>query len=206
VTRTGKYNTLGEDPRPFYYLPLWQEYNGTVTLHVKTAGDPRALIGSVREAIRAVDPIVPVVDVKTMEEQMLVALLPARLAGTVLGAFGLLALLLASVGIYGVMAYAVVSRTREIGVRRALGAQTNNLLRLILGEGMRLAAIGFAIGLVAALALTRFVSSLLYGVTPTDPITFAGALAILSAAAFVACYIPALRALRVDPVTALRYE
>jgi predicted permease len=206
VTRTGKYNTLGEDPRPFYYLPLWQEYNGTVTLHVKTAGDPRALIGSVREAIRAVDPNVPVVDVKTMEEQMLVALLPARLAGTLLGAFGLLALLLASVGIYGVMAYAVVSRTREIGVRRALGAQTNNLLRLILGEGMRLAAIGFAIGLAAAFALTRFAASLLYGVTPTDPLTFAGALAILSAAAFVACYIPALRALRVDPVTALRCE
>jgi predicted permease len=206
VTRTGKYNTLGEEPRPFYYLPLWQEYQGTVTLHVKTAGDPRALIGSVREAVRAVDPNVPVVDVKTMDEQMLVALLPARLAGTLLGAFGLLALLLASVGIYGVMAYAVVSRTREIGVRRALGAQTNDLLRLILGEGMRLAAIGFAIGLVAALALTRFVSSLLYGVTPNDPLTFAGALGILTLAAIVACYIPALRALRVDPVTALRYE
>jgi len=206
VTRTGKYNTLGEEPRPFYYLPLWQEYQGTVTLHVKTAGDPRALIGSVREAIRAVDPNVPVVDVKTMDEQMLVALLPARLAGTLLGAFGLLALLLASVGIYGVMAYSVVQRTREIGVRRALGAQTNNLLRLLLGEGMRLAAIGFAIGLAAALALTRFVSSLLYGVTPTDPLTFVGALGVLTLAVVVACYIPALRALRVDPVTALRYE
>jgi predicted permease len=206
VTRTGKYNTLGEDPRPFYYLPLWQEYHGTVTLHVKTSSDPRTLVSSVRDAVRAVDGTVPLFDIKTMEEQMLVALLPARLAGTLLGAFGLLALLLASVGIYGVMAYSVVQRTREIGVRRALGAQTNNLLRLILGEGMRLAAIGFAIGLVAALALTRFVSSLLYGVTPTDPLTFVGALGILMAAALVACYIPALRALRVDPVTALRYE
>jgi putative ABC transport system permease protein len=206
VTRTGKYNTLGEEPRPFYYLPLWQEYHGTVTLHVKTAGDPRAMMSTVREAIRAVDPTVPVFDVKTMDDQMLVALLPARLAGTLLGAFGLLALLLASVGIYGVMAYSVVQRTREIGVRRALGAQTNNLLRLIVGEGMRLAAIGFAIGLAAAVALTRFVTSLLYGVTPTDPLTFAGALGILTAAALVACYIPALRALRVDPVTALRCE
>ena len=206
VTPTGKYNTLGEDPRPFYYLPLWQQYNGTVTLHVKTAGDPRALVSSVREAVRGVDATVPVFDVKTMEEQLLVALLPARLAGTLLGAFGLLALLLATVGIYGVMAYSVVQRTREIGVRRALGAQTYNLLWLILGEGMRLAAIGFAIGLVAAVALTRFVTSLLYGVTPTDPLTFIGALGLLTAAAFVACYIPALRALRVDPVTALRYE
>ena len=195
VTRTGKYNTLGEDPRPFYYLPLWQEYEGTATLHVKTSGDPRASISAVREAVRVVDATVPVFDVKTMEEQMLVALLPARLAGTLLGAFGLLALLLASVGIYGVMAYSVVQRTREIGVRRALGAQTGSLLRLVLGEGMRLAAIGFAIGLAAAVALTRFASSLLYGVTPTDPLTFVGALGLLSAAAFVACYIPALRAL-----------
>jgi macrolide transport system ATP-binding/permease protein len=206
VTPTGKYNTLGEEPRPFYYLPLWQEYHGTVTLHVKTAGDPRALIPSVREAVRAVDAAVPVFDVKTMDEQVLVALLPARLAGTLLGAFGLLALLLASVGIYGVMAYSVVQRTKEIGVRRALGAQTGNLLRLVFGEGMRLAAIGFAIGLAAAFALTRFAASLLYGITPTDPVTFIGALGILAAAALVACYIPALRALKVDPVTALRYE
>jgi predicted permease len=206
VTPTGKYNTLGEEPRPFYYLPLWQEYNGAVTLHVRTAGDPRAMMSSVRDAVRSVDATVPVFDVKTMEEQLLVALLPARLAGTLLGAFGLLALLLASVGIYGVMAYSVVQRTREIGVRRALGAQTTNVMRLILGEGLRLAAIGLAIGLAAAVALTRFAASLLYGVTPTDPLTFAGAIGILTAAALVACYIPALRALRVDPVTALRYE
>jgi len=206
VTRTGKYNTLGEEPRPFYYLPLWQEYAGGVTLHVKTSIEPRALMSSVRETVRAVDAGVPVFDVKTMDEQMLVALLPARLAGTLLGAFGLLALLLASVGIYGVMAYSVVQRTREIGVRRALGAQTNNLLRLVVGEGMRLAAIGFAIGLAAAAVLTRFVSSLLYGVTPTDPLTFAGAVGILTIASVVACSVPALRALRVDPVIALRYE
>jgi ABC-type antimicrobial peptide transport system permease subunit len=163
-------------------------------------------MASVREAIRAVDANVPVFDVKTMDDQMLVALLPARLAGTLLGAFGLLALLLASVGVYGVMAYSVVQRTREIGVRRALGARTNCLLRLILGEGMRLAGIGFAIGLAAAVALTRFVSSLLYGVTPTDPLTFVAASGILTAAALVACCIPALRAVRVDPITALRYE
>ena len=206
VTRTGKYNTLGEDPRPFYYMPLWQAYRGTVTLHVKTAGNPRALIAPVREAVRRADPNVPVFDVKTMDEQMLVALLPARLAGTLLGAFGLLALLLASVGIYGVIAYSVAQRTREIGVRRALGAQSNSLLWLILGEGMRLAAIGLAIGLAAALALTRFASSLLYGVAPTDPLTLVAAVGTLTAAALVACCIPVLRALGIDPVTALRYE
>ena len=206
VTPTGKYHTLGEDPRPFYYVPLWQEYHGAVTLHVKTSGDPGALMAPVRAAVRAVDPNAPVFNVKTMDEQMLVALLPARLAGTLLGAFGLLALLLASVGIYGVMAFSVAQRTREIGVRRALGAQTTSLLGLILGEGMRLAAIGFAIGLAAAFALTRFVSSLLYGVTPTDPLTLVTAVGMLTAAALVACSIPTLRALRVDPVTALRYE
>jgi predicted permease len=206
ITPTGKYNTLGEEPRPFYYVPLLQEYHGAVSLHVKTAADPRPLLPSVRDAIRGVDAAVPLFDLKTMDDHMLIALLPARLAGTLFGAFGLLALLLASVGIYGVMAYSVAQRTREIGVRRALGAAAGDLLRMVIGDGMRLAAIGFAIGLAAALALTRFAASLLYGVTPTDPLTFAGAVAVLAAAAFVACAIPALRALRVDPVTALRCE
>ena len=191
VARTGKYRTLGE---------------GQVTLHAKVTGDPRLMLRTVRDAVRAVDTTVPVYDVKTMDDQLLIALLPARLAGTLLGAFGLLALLLASVGIYGVMAYSVVQRTREIGVRRALGADAANLLGLVIGDGMRLAAIGFALGLAAAAALTRFAASLLYGVAPTDPLTFAAALGVLATAALAACAVPALRALRVDPVTALRYE
>jgi ABC-type antimicrobial peptide transport system permease subunit len=177
-----------------------------VILHVKTESDPRTMVPSIRDAVRGIDPVVPVFDVKTMDEQLLVALLPARMAGTLLTGFGLLALLLASVGIYGVMAYSVAQRRREIGVRRALGADAGTVLRLIVGEGMRLAAIGFTIGMGAAVVLTRFAASLLYGVTPTDPLAFATAVAILTAATFAACAIPAMRALRVDPVTALRYE
>jgi predicted permease len=206
VTRTGKYNMLGEDPLPFYYLPLWQDHEGFVTLHVRFPGDPRATTAAVRDALRRVDASVPLFDIKTMDEQMLIALLPARLAGTLLGAFGILALLLASIGIYGVMAYAVAQRTREVGIRIALGAQAGDLLRLILGDGARLMAIGLGIGLAAAVILTRFVSALLYGITPTDPVAFAGAVAALLATGLLACYVPARRALRADPVTALRCE
>ena len=206
VTRTGKYNTLGEDPRPFYYLPLWQEYqrNRDAARQDVRRLSRADLAGSRRRTRRRFNSA----GVRHQDDGGADAggAAAGRLAGTLLGAFGLLALLLASVGIYGVMAYSVVQRTREIGVRRALGAQTGNLLRLVLGEGMRLAAIGFAIGLAAAVALTRFAASLLYGVTPTDPLTFVTALGLLSGAAFVACYIPALRALRIDALTALRYE
>src|SRR5262249_33055341 len=152
---TGKYRTLGEEPRPFYYLPLGQSYEGQVTLHARVSGDPRRMLRAVHDAMRAADATVPIYDVKTMNDQLLVALLPARLAGTLLGAFGILGLVLASVGIYGVMAYSVAQRTREIGIRRALGAEQANLLQLILGEGMRLAALGFTIGLALAAALTR---------------------------------------------------
>jgi len=204
VVRTGKYNTLGEEPRPFYYLPLLQEYRGAVTLHVK--GPSRDLIPAVRDAIRAVDAAVPVFDAKTMEDQLLVALLPARLAGTLLGAFGILALLLAAVGIYGVMAYSVAQRTREIGVRMALGAGARDLLRLVVGEGARLTAIGLVIGLAVGIGVTRFIASLLYGITPTDVIAFGSASAILATTALLASYIPARRAIRVDPVLALRRD
>jgi predicted permease len=206
VVRTGKYNTLGEDARPFYYLPLMQEYGGDVVLHVRTNVDPRTLISEVRGAIRGVDSAVPVFDAKTMEDQLLVALLPARLAGTLLGAFGILALMLASVGIYGVMAYSVAQRTRELGVRVALGANTRDLLMLVVREGAQLTAIGLAVGAAAALGVTRFVDSLLYGIAPTDIVTFGAAAAVLAAAALIACYIPAHRATRIDPIVALRYQ
>jgi ABC-type antimicrobial peptide transport system permease subunit len=141
-----------------------------------------------------------------MEDHMLVALLPARLAGTLLGAFGMLALLLATVGIYGVMAYSVAQRTREIGVRMALGADARELLALIIREGGRITVLGLGIGIIAALVLTRFISSLLYGIRPADAVSFAGAVLVLTASAIVACYIPARRAIRVDPVVALHFQ
>jgi ABC-type antimicrobial peptide transport system permease subunit len=160
----------------------------------------------VREAIRRVDATVPVFDARTMEDQMLGALLPARLGGILLGACGLLALLLAAVGIYGVMAYSVAQRTREIGLRMALGADARELLMLVMGEGARLTGFGLGIGIMAALGLTRFVSSLLYGIQPADVVSFGGAALILALTAILACYVPARRAIRVNPVLALRSE
>jgi ABC-type antimicrobial peptide transport system permease subunit len=206
VVPTGKYNTLGEEPRPYYYVPLWQEYRGAVALHVRTTGDPAVMLSSVREAVRTLDATVPVFDAKTMDDQLLLTLLPARLAGTLLGAFGLAALLLAAVGIYGVMSYSVAQQTREIGVRLALGAGHRDLLRLVLADGSRLTLIGIVIGGAAALALTRLLTPLLYGITAYDPLAFGTALGVLSCTAIVACYIPARRALQIDPATALRLE
>jgi predicted permease len=206
VVPTGKYNTIGEDPRPFYYVPLWQEHRGAVALHVRTASDPGTMLSSVRSAIRGIDSTVPVFDMKTMEEQLLLTLLPARVAGILLGAFGALALLLASVGIYGLMSYAVAQQTREIGVRLALGAARRDLLRVVVGDGLWLVFIGILIGGAGALALTGSIAPLLYGITPYDPLAFAGAIGVLASAALLACYLPARRALRIDPVAALRWE
>ncbi|MBI2149277.1 MAG: ABC transporter permease, partial [Acidobacteria bacterium] len=206
VTRTGKYNTLAEDPRPYYYLPLGQNYNPALVLHVKTADDPSAMAPSVRDAIRGLDRAVPVFDVKTMDEHMRLPLFPARVAGMALGAFGGLALLLALVGVYGVMAYSVAQRTREIGVRIALGADSKDLLRLVLRDALGLISIGILIGVAAALALARLVGFLLYGITPSDPAAFVAAIAVLAGAALLACYIPARRAMHIDPVAALRSE
>ena len=205
VVPTGKYNTLGEDPRPFYYVPLWQEHRGAVTLHVRTAADPGALLPSVRAVIRSIDGTVPD-DMKTMEDQLLLTLLPARVAGILLGAFGGLALLLASVGIYGLMSYAVAQQTREIGVRLALGAARRDLLRVVVGDGLRLVFIGILIGGAGALTLTGAIAPWLYGITPYDPLAFTGAIVVLASAALLACFLPARRALRIDPVAALRRE
>jgi predicted permease len=205
VAQDGKYAGLNEDPRPFVYLPLLQSYSGATSVVVRAAADPQPLIAAVRREVLQLDPHLPVSS-RTLVERMSVPLLPARVAASVLGGFGLLALALAAIGIYGVMSYAVSSRTREIGIRMALGAQKADVLKLVIGQGVRLTLIGVTIGLVAALALTQLMKSLLLGVSATDPLTFVGVTVLLVGVALLACYIPARRATRVDPLVALRYE
>jgi predicted permease len=206
VARDGKYRTLGEEPRPFFYVPLLQDYDPSVTLVARTQGPPAELAALLPRRLAAVDPRVPAFDVKTMDEHLRFALLPARLAAAVLGLFGTVALLLAALGLYGVMSYVVSQRRREVGIRIALGARRSDVIRMVLGHGMRLTLIGAACGLVAAVALTRLVAGLLYGISPTDPWTLGSVTAVLAAVAFLACLVPARRAAGVDPVVALRFE
>jgi putative ABC transport system permease protein len=206
VAKDGKYFNIAEEPRAFIWDPISQDYNGSASLVVRTTGDPASLIGSLRNEVRGLDPTLPVFDVKTMTEHMRFALFPARVAATVLSAFGLVALSLAAIGIYGVTSYSVSQRTREIGIRMALGAQTRDVLKLIVRNGMTLTAIGVAIGLVGAALVTRLITSLLFGVTPTYAGTFAIVSGLLAVVALFACYLPARRAAKVDPLIALRYE
>jgi ABC-type antimicrobial peptide transport system permease subunit len=160
----------------------------------------------VRSEVRALDPTLPLFDVKTMNEHMRLSLFPARVAASVLGLFGLVALILAVIGIYGVTSYSVSQRTREIGIRMALGADKRDVLRLVLSSGAKLALIGVVIGLVVATVLTRLVTSLLFGITPAYTLTFVLISGVLTFAALLACYVPARRAAKTDPLVALRYE
>ena len=206
VARDGKYRSLGEAPHPYIYQPLLQSYDPKMTLVVRTTGPPQSVATAMREQIRTLDANLPVADVKTLRDQLDLSLFPSRVAAWTLGGFGVLALLLAAIGIYGVVSYSVAQRTREIGVRMAMGAREKDVLRLVLGEGLFVIAVGLALGLLLAAAATRVIAGLLYGVEATDPLTFAGVPLLLGFVALVASYIPARRATKVDPLVALRYE
>jgi ABC-type antimicrobial peptide transport system permease subunit len=172
----------------------------------RTKGDPKTVLGAMQREMRSLDPTLPLYGLKTLKDHMKIPLFPAKMAAGALGSFGVLALVLAAVGIYGVMSYVVAGRTREIGLRMALGAQTGNVRRLILRQGMTLALIGSVIGLVIAFVATRLLKSVLYGVDAMDPTTFIGVTFLLATVALLACWIPARRASRVDPMVALRAE
>ena len=208
TTRNGKYVFLYEPPQMFVYFPLAQRYTTTATLLVHTTGDPQQMVSPVREQLREMDAGLPVYSAGTMEAHVKYGkpLFPARLGAIFVGAFGLLGLVLASVGVYGVVSYSVGQRTQEIGIRTALGAQRGAVLGMILKQGMGMAAIGTGIGVVLAFVVFRALRSVLYGVNSTDLLTMSSVSLLLLAVAFVASYIPAMRATRIDPVVALRDE
>ncbi|HXQ97564.1 MAG TPA: ABC transporter permease [Candidatus Limnocylindrales bacterium] len=206
--RTVKFLTLGEDPQPVCYLSLKQQFSPGAVLFVHTKGDPDSAASTIVSAIQAVDPRLTIRggQVRTLPSLMSNVLTSARFGAELLAAFALLALLLAAIGTYGVMSYAVGQRTQEIGIRIALGAQRGNILRMVMGNGMAMVFTGTAAGLVASIFLTRTVSSLLYGIDSFDALGFIATAAILLAVAAIACWLPARRAMRVDPMIALRYE
>lgn len=206
VARDSKYRSLGEPPRPYAYQPVLQSYDPKMTLVVRTKGEPQSVAGAVREQIRALDSKLAVANVKTLRDQLDLSLFPSRVAAWTLGGFGFLALLLAAIGLYGVVSYSVAQRTREIGVRMALGAREKDVLDLVLGEGLFVIGVGLALGLLLAFAATRLIAGFLYGVGATDALTFVGVPLLLGFVALVASYIPARRATKVDPLVALRYE
>jgi len=206
VARTAQYFDLDEPPRTFIYLPLQQFYTPSVTLHLRLSGDPLAAAAATTERIHELNAGLPVFDVSTLESRISAVTFGLRMAGLVSSAFGLLTLALASVGIYGVVACNTRQRTRELGLRMALGAQTGDVMRLILRQGARMLLVGTVIGLAAALAATRLMGRMLFSVTSTDPLTYLAVPAMLAVVTLGACYLPARRAVRLDPLVALRHE
>ncbi len=188
------------------YFPSWQVPFTGMTVIMKASGDPDQLIAAAREQVKQVDPDQPIYNIRTMDEIRAESVAPERLNLTLFSIFAGIALLLAIVGIYGVMSYTVTQRTHEIGIRMAIGAQQRDVFKMVMGQGMMLALIGIAIGLVGAFALTRLMATMLFGVTATDPATFAAIAILLTAVALMACYLPGRRATKVDPVVSLRYE
>jgi predicted permease len=207
VVSDARYGSLDKTPEPVVYASILQhDYSMGPFFTVRSDNDPNALVASIRSEIAQFDKNLPLADIATMEEVMSNSVAQPRLQTLLLGLFGGLAMVLAAVGIYGVMSYSVTQRTSEIGIRMALGADRFSVLRMVMVQGLRLAAIGLAIGLVLAFAVTRVMSKILFGVSPTDPLTFATIAVLLTLIALLACYVPARRATKVDPMVALRYE
>lgn len=204
IAKTTNYTTLGEAPQLSVYLPLRQKFLGGMILYVRSKGDPAGILLAVQREIRNVDPKIAVSDIRTGAKILGQVLFTARIGVGLLGVFGLLALLLASIGLYGIMAYSVKLREREIGLRMALGAEQSTVLRLILRQGMALVGVGIAIGLAASLVMGRALTRMLYGLSAADPFSLAGASFVLISIALLACYLPARSASRVDPMLALR--
>ena len=206
IAKDIKYGQLNEAPMPYFYLALDQHFTSQAVLHVRSSATPATVLAAIRDVVRTLDPNLPVYDARTVEEHMRSAVFAQRMAANLLGVMGILAVILAAVGLYGVIAYAVSQRTQEMGIRLALGAAPRDLLNMVLRQGMVMTGIGLAIGLALALAATSFMQSLLPGITPRDPLTFVSVPIFLMVIAMIAALIPARRAGSVDPLIALRYE
>jgi predicted permease len=206
VAGNSDYERLNEPPQPFLYRPLFQDYYSTAAIHVRVTGDPMTFAPTLEKTVHELSPDLPLFDVNTLKSRIEVASTLSRIAGTLVGAFGIIALILAAIGIYAVIAYTTRQRTREIGIRMAVGAQQSDIRKLVLGQGLRLTIVGLAMGLAVALLLTRFLSTLLFGIRSTDALTYLSVALLLCVVALTACYLPARRAMKVDPVITLRNE
>jgi predicted permease len=206
VVRNAKYRLLNYSPAPCIFLPVFQDYDDTLTVHVRVAGDPQAFGPTLERTIQELNSELPVFQLLPLGRSIQMGSVFQRVAAIFAGALGLLALTLASVGVYGVIAYTTRQRTHEIGIRMALGARRGHVLILVLRQGLLLTAVGLAIGLGLAYAVTPLLRSTLYGVAATDSATYTCVAGLLCVVALVACYIPARRATKVEPVVALRYQ